>query len=196
LVVGVLDLRPFAVKLNAPIAGILGQNFLAMADIEIDFDANLLRLSAARSVTAPRVFKRVKIDRSHDQLLIEARLEGVPVATILDIGAGQSAINWKAASAVGVTHSSPGLQKAAPILGADNRLIEAVSRKLRHIQIADVDFLDPVIVIADLPIFSAIGLADRPSMVLGIEQLRGRKIVLKLADSELLIGPLQRPRRK
>lgn len=156
--------------------GVLGMDFLRQFDVRLEFEAGLVSLYEAASDHSSCVACPAGIDgiafRVVDPgfIVMPATVNAQPVDALLDTGSGHSGLNGSAATALGVnlppvpTGSPPGhgfgLQ-TGPVRVGDAILSEQT-----------------VLHVMDHPIMEALGLAQRPSMLMGTDQLAKRTVTI------------------
>lgn len=194
--VAVTDLSHLEKQLGAPIGGILGANFLARHVIEVDFEGGRLRLHPEGAVDDGRIDTSGMAHISYEHfaagglIRIEVQLdEAPPMPAVLDLGAGRSVVNWKAAKATGLKRRSRKPSTAAePLLGADNQPIETAGYLFESIRLGDFVVEEPELFVADLPIFGTLGIADSSAMVFGVDLFAGCTIVLDYGNHTLHVA--------
>jgi hypothetical protein len=199
--VAVTDLSHLEEQLGAPIGGVLGANFLARHVIEVDFAGGRLKLHPEGAVDDGRIdtssMAHIPYERftAGGLIRVEVRLnEAPPMPAVLDLGAGRSVVNWKAAEAAGLRRrSTKPSTTAEPLLGADNQSIETAGYLFETIRLGDFVVEKPELFVADLPIFQTLGIADSAAMVFGVDLFAGSTIVLDYGNRELHVAPPVRP---
>ncbi|GEM_PF-1506285 len=195
--VAVADLSHLEEKLEAPIAGILGRNFLARHKVEIDFSTGMIRLhpegsNLEQGEMSGRRLERVPFTEFESAPLIRVQVklnDKHTVPAVLDLGAGRSVMNWEAAKRVGVSRKSKGVKPSKePLLGADNKPISTASYRFARLALGATTFAQPEVFLADLPVFRTLGIADGPAMVFGIDMLRDRVIIIDYAKQTVHIS--------
>lgn len=183
--VAVMDLAHLEDKLEVRIGGILGRNFLQRHDVEVDFAQGKLLLHAAGSVKKGEVdvsgMAGVDYGSFRGGLIrIDVRIDGSEAfPAVLDLGAARSVMNWHAAKAMGLTPNSKKLADSPEdLLGADNTPIETKFFTFESISLGDASIAKPTVYIADLGVFTTLGVADGPAMVFGLDMLSERSIVI------------------
>jgi aspartyl protease len=152
--------------------GILGQDVLGRFVTEVDIPGRTLVLHPAGS-TAWRTPELIGVDYTEAMGLIRlgGALDGRPIAAILDLGAGATIANRRAApEAVAV--------EGAAALGADGAALQMASAKTTKLAIGEVAFGVPQVFVSDLPVFGVLGLADEPAIILGMDLLASRRVVI------------------
>lgn len=183
--VAVMDLSHLQDKLDVPIAGILGRNFLQRHDLEVDFAGGKLRLHAVGSIDSGEIDVTRMAESQYGSFVgglirIEVSVDGGErFPAVLDLGAARSVMNWHAARTLGLDANSKSLKKSPdPLLGADNTPIDTMYREFDAITVGDARIGGPTLYIADLGVFQTLGIADGPAMVFGLDMLVGRSLVI------------------
>ena len=185
-----------AVVLNAPhlsevdggvLHGILGADFLSSFDVEMDFAAGALRLEPpARNAPADGADYEALFGRF---VVVEAKVNGTPVTAVVDTGARRTLLNWPAARALGLTEQSPELKADEPVRGATTHATPAWSWTAGRLEGAGASWSEPPLGVSDLPVFRALGLHEKPAMILGANLLRDRLLRIDYDERRVLIGP-------
>ncbi len=128
------------------VAGLLGQNLFRLFDLDLDFPDGILRLVrpehcrgaqvAYWAGTQPvSVVPLVWSWASNPHLIGFAKLDGRSIRVLFDTGSGRSMLSLSAARRVGVTPSSPGVERAGMSFGMGRRPIEVWSAPIASLQI-------------------------------------------------------------
>ena len=156
--------------------GVLGMDFLRQFDVRLDCGASLVSFYSAASDRSSCVACPAGIDGIEFEtidpgfIVLPATVDATPVSAVLDTGSGHSGLNISAATALGVNLPSmpPGTPtghgfglQTGPVRVGDTTLSE---RTALHVM--------------DHPVMEALGLANRPTMLLGTDQLRGRTVTI------------------
>jgi len=195
--VAVTDLSHLEEQLGEPIGGVLGANFLARHVIELDFAGGRLRLHPEGAVDDGRVdtSSMAHIPYEHfaagGLIRVEVQLDAAPpMPAVLDLGAGRSVVNWRAARAAGLRRrSKKPTTTAEPLLGADKKPIETAGYLFETIRLGDFVIEKPELFVADLPIFETLGIADSAAMVFGVDLFAGCTVVLDYGNHKLHVAP-------
>jgi predicted aspartyl protease len=167
---------------KATVDGVLGRDVLTPYIAEIDLAARRLVLHA-RDATAWRTPDLVAIPFTDDEGLIriDARLGASDVAAIVDLGASATVANPRAGETGGdAAHGHA--------YGADGHAIEARVLPATTIQLGGLALAAPSVVVADLPVFETLHLADRPAVILGMDVLGARRLVIDAAATRLYVS--------
>jgi hypothetical protein len=174
-----LDALPGKVAVD----GVLGQDVLAQFIADIDLARKRLVLHAP-GTTAWRTPELVAIPFTDDEGLIrvDARLGTRDAAAILDLGASATVANQLAGGAsADVVHGQA--------YGADGRPVDVRVLGVTTVQLGTLAFLADSMVVADLPVFETLHLADRPAVILGMDLVGSRRLVIDRAAKRLYISP-------
>jgi predicted aspartyl protease len=189
------------------VAGILGQDFLALHDVELDFDGHKLRLYPAGhgvgAITKP--LAKVPFTVLPEGLLsIDVRVDdAAPLPAIVDLGASASILNRRGAKLAGWepplrkekgSSGAKGKRKAkAAAVGADGAAIAVVPHPFGHVDMGGRRVSDPLFFVGDLPVFTTLHLGDRPAMILGLDVLGKHEVVIDYANRALYLTPTPTP---
>ena len=173
--------------------GIIGADFLADHVVDFDFPRNELRLLEASEIPSTRGWRILPITFNRRAFpVLQGLIGGVPVTIILDTGAQLTIVNSAAASKLSQAGDLGGAALPGHRPQARGATGHAVSLQMRNFADFSVgDFkLDPQrIAVADLPVFNTLGLDETPAMILGIDKLRGLRMIVDYPRSRLLIKP-------
>lgn len=156
--------------------GILGADVLRQYVVEVDFDAQRLRLLPEPSA-APVAW--VDARRLRGGLTgVDVRIGDAVVPAIVDLGADSTILNPRAAALPGVA-AVPDCGRGA--LGADDHRLELSCATVPALKVGDhalgaAD--DAQVSVAELPVFRTMRLASRPAMILGLDRLAHGTLVL------------------
>jgi len=150
--------------------GFLSTINLAGKRIVIDLKNDLLSLSDRPSIGPARRDVTLRAALSGPgMLIIEARINGVPVQTIVDTGAQATIGNLAMQAALGDTWSAT-LPKHQ-VIGATAEMQPGASYRLAPIALGSLRILGTRICYADVPIFRTLKLASSPAMLVGMDIL-------------------------
>jgi hypothetical protein len=111
------------------------------------------------------------------QIAIAVGMDGHAVTGILDLGANQSFANELAL---------PARDESARLLtatvGADGHPWQFRAFGDVELLTGGIAFVAPRMLVADLPIFTELGLAKRPAVIIGADLLAGRRVVIDPVD--------------
>ena len=149
--------------------GILGLDALQSMRVLIDFREGRITLAEAGSLEGTRGYEIVvRARRKLGQMVItDARIDGVRTAVVIDTGAqtsyGNAALRRKLR-----------LRGSSDLLSTDVNGVEAVSSLgfARKMQLGPLTLSGVPIAYGDSPVFASLELADRPALILGMQNLR------------------------
>lgn len=156
--------------------GVLGIDFLKQFDVRLDFEKSVVSFYSAaleRSDCAacPAGADGVAFETiAPGFIVLPATVDAKPVHAVLDSGSGHSGINLKAAESLGV--SLPPMPAGAP--AGHGFGIETGPVRVSETILAE---RAPLFVL-DHPIMESLGLAERPSMLMGTDQLKDRSVTI------------------
>lgn len=195
LSMAVMDLGHLQAQLGRPVHGILGRNFLARNDIEIDFVSNKLRMYPPGAIGSGELGTQDMIAVPYGSfpaglMRIDVQLDDtVELPAVFDLGAARSVVNWRAANAAGVDpKKAKKLPKAQALVGADDRGLETSRFTFGRLAAGELSVQRPVLHIADLEVFETLGVADGPAMVFGLDLVDDRRLVIDYAERRIFIS--------
>jgi hypothetical protein len=156
--------------------GLVGMDILQFFTIEVDLAVNQFTLHRRTTELAPLIDGLAGIPYTAlpgGQITIAITIDRRPVTAILDLGANRSFANHLAAGARDET-----AHVFSATVGADGHAWKFFAFDHIGLQIGDVPFVAPSMLVADLPIFARLGLADVPAVILGADLLAARRIVV------------------
>lgn len=161
---------------GVPLAGIVGLD--VFGDRTLDFDLGRRRVSLLPPGERPKTFGRpVAASTTAGNLLtVPVRIGGVTATAVIDTGARKTRINWALGRRLGLTPQQ--LAKGDVIQGATNKPVETGATIVRDVRLASRRLSQAPVLVADLPIFEAFGVADRPAVILGLDWLEKTRMVI------------------
>jgi predicted aspartyl protease len=151
--------------------GVLGADTFARGRIEYDFAGG--RLTASGSGAAPAGFTAIQAQLLHRVLaVIPARLGGVETPALVDTGARATLANAKMMEVLGYAPGDPRLTVEDKPTGATGHVMRSYLGGAADLVIGGQTFASQKLVFIDLPVFQALGMADKPGLILGIDALR------------------------
>ena len=169
-----------------PIEGLLGADFLA--DYEIDLDLAHRRISLFAPPPCPvgapawsTTYSTIAANRSlHDRLFFRVRLDGRPLAALIDTGAQLTTLDADTAAAVGVTGLSLARDPVTTLRGATAEPVTSRAHRFAELQIDSEMLRDQTIMVTRL------GLQDA-DLVLGADFLRWQRVWLSYASHRIFL---------
>ncbi|MDN7125496.1 retropepsin-like aspartic protease [Pseudidiomarina terrestris] len=168
----VADLSSFREYDGRQVEGILGVDVLSRYDVAIDVPgATVSLLQDGTSYSELGVNETGLEFHSGVQpgfVQFNVMLEGTPVAAVLDSAARVGTINWQAASLARLFPDSDAVTiKEGGSRGIDGIGTESFTAPVSNICLGERCYLSMNVKIADLPVFSVLGIADQPAMLVG-----------------------------
>lgn len=165
--------------------GILGLDSLQDQRVLIDFHKERIYVSDAKTAKSNRGYEIVvKARRKLGQLIITgARLNGVDVDVIVDTGAQGSIGNIALLEEL----RQPRSRGQNTMIDVNGSELTAEVRTGRKLEINNMSLTDLPIMFADSPTFEALGLEERPALILGISALRlFRRVAIDFSKQQVL----------
>lgn len=169
-----------AVKLDpradgVSLAGIVGLDlFGAQA---VDFNLPAMRLALLSSGMRPIAGEGIPATPTAGNLLtIPVTIGSVTAVAVIDTGARKTRINWKLGGLLGLDASK--VAKGETIQGATNTAVETGATRVSNVRLGDRVLADASVLVADLPVFEAFGVADKPAIILGLDWLNQTRMVI------------------
>jgi len=103
--------------------------------------------------------------------IITVTIDGHPVKAVIDSGARRSVANDKALEVLGWADGDPRLSAGEPIGGATSDETPARVGRVGNLTLGPIVFEDATVTFSELSVFGALGLADEPAIILGIDVL-------------------------
>jgi hypothetical protein len=109
-------------------------------------------------------------------LTIPVRIGGVTATAVIDTGARKTRFNWALGKQLGWDPAQ--LREGDTILGATNNAVTTRNAVVPVVQLGSSRLTNVPVLVADLPVFEAFGVADRPAIILGLDWLEGTRMVI------------------
>ena len=162
---------------GVPLAGIVGLDLFGDRTVDFDFPRRTLSLlepgERPAGLTGPGF---TAAPTTGDLLTIPVRIGRTEAVAVIDTGARKTRINWKLGRALGLDPA--GLAKGDTIQGATNAAIDTGATRVRDVRLGLRALSEVPVLVADLPVFDAFGVADRPAIILGLDWLDQTRMVI------------------
>ena len=162
---------------GVPLAGIVGLD--VFGDRIVDFDLPRRRIALLASDRRPKglVGPPVIASTTTGMLLtVPVKIGSTAATAVIDTGARKTRINWSLGRRLGLEPAK--LAKGDTIQGATNRPIETGATRIADVHLGCRHLADAPVLVADLPVFEAFGVADRPAIILGLDWLQRVRMVI------------------
>lgn len=179
-------------RIAAGYDGILGNDFLRHYAVLLDVPGGMLKFAdsdifaptGADCLTSPVADPRPDVAGFS---FVPAALADAgsgrraEVVAVVDSGASQTIMNWHAARGLGLVLGDARLrlrEAGTPGFAADRKAAETYLFTLDRFTAGGWSVAGAEVRIADLPVFKAVGLDDRPALILGADFLRQRPVAI------------------
>lgn len=162
---------------GVPLAGIVGLD--VFGDRTVDFDLPNMRLAVLGPGKLPDGITGTAVPATPtigNLLTIPVSIRGVEAVAVIDTGARKTRINWKLGRLIGIDPES--IAKGDVIQGATNTAIETGATRVSDVRMGTRSLADAPVLVADLPVFEAFGVADKPAIILGLDWLTETRMVI------------------
>ena len=184
---------------DSPIDGILGLDILENYTLFFDTEAQTLHLYANPAELPRRVrnwnwvrLYRQRLDKaSCDFWYFGAQLNRSASATLLDLGAGVTIINWPMAESLGVHRSDfthiDSTEGVKDVFGSSSPVVLLTSLAIR---IGEAGWRKQSVVVADYPVFDVLKINEIPASLMGSGLLKNRSFAIDFHGEYLYIEDL------
>lgn len=191
----VIDMTPFGERDGRPLDGILGADVLRHFDVDLDLAAGALRLhprDGGLAALLARTGTPVPFTSETQPGFVEfeVTLSGRTARAVLDTGAPASILNWRAATLADIDRDSPGLRhRESGSSGLDGQRAETFLHPIGTLRVGSTPIPESEMRIADLSVFAALGIADRPALLIGADLLQNCRVGISYSTSTLFVCP-------
>ena len=162
---------------GVPLAGIVGLDLFGDRTVDFDFPGRTLSLLAPGQRPDGLNGPGLEAAATTGGLLtIPVRIGRTQAVAVLDTGARKTRINWALGRLLGFTTETLG--RGDVIQGATNRAIETGAATVRNVRLGRRALSEAPVLVADLPVFEAFGVAGRPAIILGLDWLEQTRLVI------------------
>ncbi|QZD96160.1 aspartyl protease family protein [Qipengyuania gelatinilytica] len=160
---------PLLERKNIGADGILGLDSLQDLRVLIDFREDSMSIADARSSRGSTGYEIVVRARQRlgQMIITDARLNGVRTAVIIDTGAQNSLGNLALLNRLRAR-----ARETLTATDVNGAIVESELAMARRLVIGDMELTNVPIGFADSPAIEALGLSDRPALILGMGNLR------------------------
>lgn len=165
--------------------GIIGIDGLQDQRVLLDFEKRLMAVSDAKTLGGNRGFEIVvRARRKSGQLIMtNALVEGVRTDVVIDTGATTTIAN----RALQRQLAKRGKLSQTALMSVTGQTILADMAIVRHMKVGDLTIDGFAIAFADAPPFAALGLTEKPAMLMGMNELRGfRRVAIDFDTRKVL----------
>lgn len=155
-------------------AGLIGLDALANESVLFDFKHNrvtIARSNAEAMIGDPSTIVVTGKSKFGELILTDASINGVKVYAIIDTGAENTIGNLALRKLMG--RSGPLDDKGARVIGVTGGELPAESGNVPHIRLGALQLNNMPVAYADIATFRKFGVDHRPSILLGMDVLRG-----------------------
>lgn len=159
------------------LAGIVGLD--VSGDRTVDFDLPRKRIALLEPGTLPKGISGAPVaaaTTTGNLLAIPVTIGSVTGTAVIDTGARKTRINWALGRHLGLDPAK--LAKGDTIQGATNKAVETGATRVANVRLGGRVLKDAPVLVADLPVFEAFGVADRPAIILGMDWLEQTRMVI------------------
>jgi predicted aspartyl protease len=185
-----LPLRADGVRL----AGIVGLDLFG--DRTVDFDLLRGRVALLPSGSRPPGLTAKPVlatPTAGDLLTVPVTIGSVTATAVIDTGARKTRINWALGRLLKLDPAK--LAKGDTVQGATNEAVETGATRISDVRLGDQRLADAPVLVADMPVFDAFGLAGRPAIILGLDWLKETRLVIDFPARLVWFQPSQETRR-
>ena len=147
---------PMAEVRTSAFSFILGDDFFEKVELELDLPHRMIRLFRSRDCESsplaywnPQSAVVVPLEKGR-RIHFTTRLDGIPLRTMLDSGAGFSAVALPAANRAGFDPEAPGTATADCAAGLGSRALDSWHARFERLEIGAQTISDPTLRVSDL----------------------------------------------
>ena len=173
--------------------GLLGMDFLANFDVEVDLRSGAGVFYQARNCPSGRPgwversnVLTIPAETSSGKLMVETELDGVKLVALVDTGAQSSIESREAARKLGITDAMLKVGRPIVVHGVSEKDGEMWPYRFKRLRFGAEDIRSPLLPVTELP--SAAG-----DMVIGLDYLRNRKLWISSSSRQMIVSVPLRP---
>jgi hypothetical protein len=159
------------------LSGIVGLDLFGDQIMEFDLPGKSLALLPAGS--RPRKLQSQPLRASTTTgglLTVPVRIGAVTAIAVIDTGARKTRFNWSLGKRLGWNPAE--LAEGDTIQGATNNAIATRNAIIPSVDLGSRHLTNMPVLVADLPVFEAFGVADTPAVILGLDWLASTRMVI------------------
>ena len=162
---------------EVPLAGIVGLDLFGDRTVDFDLPKKRLSLLSTGRKAAGLRSRPVRASITTGTLLtVPVRIGEVTATAVIDTGARKTRFNWALGKRLGWDPAQ--LRDGDTVHGATNNAVVTKSAIVPTVQLGSSRVTNMPVLIADLPVFEAFRVADRPAIILGLDWLHGTRMVI------------------
>ncbi len=169
---------------NIRLAGIVGLDAFGHLTLDFNLPAKHLALIPSGTTPAGITASPVKATPTLGNLLtIPVRIGKSVAVAVIDTGARKTRINWNLARQLGMTPDK--LAQGDQIQGGTNNPVMSAIGEVEDVMLGDRRLETAPVLVADLPVFEAFGVADKPAIILGLDWLEDTRMVIDFPAQQI-----------
>lgn len=162
---------------GVPLSGIVGLDLFGDRTVDFDFPRRSLALLEPGQRPPGLGGPGLEATATTGGLLtIPLWIGRTTAVAVIDTGARKTRINWALGRLLGFAPET--IAGGDSIQGATNSAIETGSARVRDVRLGRRALGEAPVLVADLPVFEAFGVADRPAVILGLDWLEQTRLVI------------------
>ncbi len=162
---------------GVPLAGIVGIDLFGDRLVDFNFPARRLALRPSGTLLAGVTSKPLRAVPTVGGLLtVPVRIGRVEAVAVIDTGARKTRINWTLGRLLGIDRAT--VAKGDIIHGATNQAVKTGAGTVSDVWLGARRLTSVPVLVADLPVFEAFGVADRPAIILGLDWLVETRLII------------------
>lgn len=159
------------------LAGIVGLDVFGGQVVDFNLPAMRVALLAAGSRPLDAQCAPVPATPTIGNLLtVPVVVNGVEAVGVIDTGARKTRINWALGRLLGIKPDD--LAQGDTIQGATLSAVETGATSVQAVRLGSRILPTAPVLVADLPVFEAFGVADRPAIIIGLDWLTETRMVI------------------
>lgn len=176
------------------ISGVLGADFLQNFTVDLDLGTRKVTLYPEGTVVQNRGLQRLRGQLSpHGFIIARSTVDGIRANAVFDSGAALTVANPPLAVYNHRTVKIIARVQESKVVDAAHQRSWSESLSFGRISLGPVSWRQRQIMIADMRVFSQIGLDRAPAIFIGMDLMIGRRIVLDYAGASLWLAPADEP---